>query len=145
MLQQFTVTVSCRVSSYSTLTALMMLVCPDPGIQPVTTITMSPVLKNPRALPGGRVRRGVRRGAPSHTNTNNNISWTLETGTRRHTHTQTYVHAKVDPVVDVVGPDRGGQRMEESREHPPEQLGLTGHLEKEEFNLFLNQGHRRTS
>lgn len=65
--------------------------------------------------------------------------------TKTHTHTQTYVHAKVDPVVDVVGPDRGRQRMEESREHPPEQLGLTGHLEKEEFNLFLNQGHRRTS
>lgn len=29
----------------------MMLVWPDPGIQPVTTITMSPDLKNPLALP----------------------------------------------------------------------------------------------
>lgn len=29
----------------------MMLVWPEPGIQPVTTITMSPDVKNPRALP----------------------------------------------------------------------------------------------
>lgn len=37
-----------------TVTALMMLVCPEPGLQPVTTITISPVLKKPRALPAER-------------------------------------------------------------------------------------------
>lgn len=37
---------------HGTLTALIMLVSPDPGIQPVTTITMSPDLKNPLAFPG---------------------------------------------------------------------------------------------
>lgn len=38
-------------SRYGACTALMMFVCPEPGIQPVTTITMSPDLKNPRAFP----------------------------------------------------------------------------------------------
>ena len=40
-----------RSTCYGTLTALIMLVWPDPGIQPVTTITMSPDLKNPLAFP----------------------------------------------------------------------------------------------
>ncbi len=46
--------VSVRSGCYSTLTALIMLVWPDPGIQPVTTITMSPDFKNPLAFPEER-------------------------------------------------------------------------------------------
>lgn len=41
----------CWCSAQVALTALMMLVWPEPGIQPVTTITMSPDLKNPRSFP----------------------------------------------------------------------------------------------
>lgn len=41
----------CWCPAHGALTALMMLVWPEPGIQPVTTITMSPDLKNPRAFP----------------------------------------------------------------------------------------------
>lgn len=48
-----------RSGCYGTLTALMMLVWPDPGIQPVTTITMWPDLKNPLAFPEGWRRETV--------------------------------------------------------------------------------------
>lgn len=39
------------VEVYCTGTTRMVLVYPEPGRQPVSTITTSPGLKNPRALP----------------------------------------------------------------------------------------------
>lgn len=49
-----------RCSAQGALTARMMLVWPEPGIQPVTTITMSPDLKNPRAFPGDHSEPGLK-------------------------------------------------------------------------------------
>lgn len=102
-----------------TLTALMMLVWPEPGIQPVTTITMSPGLKNPRALPDEDGERECHLPLDDEP---------AKSGKRREA--LTYIHAEVDPAVDVVGPDRSGQRVEEPREHAPEQLRLAGHLRR---------------
>lgn len=115
MILQPNVGCRCCCSAHGALTALMMLVWPEPGIQPVTTITMSPDLKNPRAFPDKRQRARVKPLPGS------------QAGTRE---ALTDVHAKVDPAVDVVGPDGSRQRVEEDREHPPQELGLTGHLRK---------------
>lgn len=98
---------------YGTLTALMMLVWPDPGIQPVTTITMSPDLKNPLALPD-KVHEGDKKQRRRVSETSRRVVW------RRpplSADTLTYVHAKVDSVVHVVGPDGSRQRVEEDGKH----------------------------
>lgn len=90
-----------------------MLVWPDPGIQPVTTITMSPDLKNPLAFPE-EVGEHKQRGSVSKTK-----SWHKQREIQTaHTHTLTYIHAKVDSVVYIVGPDRSRKRVEEGRKHP---------------------------
>lgn len=97
-----------------TVTALMMLVCPEPGLQPVTTITISPVLKKPRALPAERQKL-------------------THTYTLTHTHTcssltLTDVHCKCHAVVHIIGPDLSGRSWEQGGENAAEQLWLTGHL-----------------
>lgn len=90
----------------------MMLVWPDPGIQPVTTITMSPDLKNPLALPdkvhGGDKKQSWRVSdvPPGCLEAPPPLADTL-----------TYVHAKVDSVVHIVGPDGSRQRVEEDGKH----------------------------
>lgn len=94
---------------YGTLTALMMLVWPDPGIQPVTTITMSPDLKNPLALPDKETKKQRRRVSEM----SRRAVWRR----RPQADTLTYVHAKVDSVVHVVGPDRSRQRVKEDGKH----------------------------
>lgn len=90
----------------------MMLVWPDPGIQPVTTITMSPDLKNPLALPD-KVHEGDKKQRRCVSETSRRAVW------RRHppVDTLTYVHAKVDSVVHVVSPDGSRQRVEEDGKH----------------------------
>ena len=35
----------------------------------------------------------------------------------KQTHTLTYIHAEVDPVVYIICPDRSRQRVEEDRKH----------------------------
>lgn len=109
----------CCCSAHEALTALMMLVWPEPGIQPVTTITMSPDLKNPRAFPDedSEPELDLCYGPPRG-----------ESGNQSEALTD--IHAKVDSAVHVVGPDGSGQRVEEDGEHPPQELGLTGHLRK---------------
>lgn len=121
-----------RSGRSGTLTARIMLVWPELGIHPVTTITMSPGLKNPLTFPMGAggwrgERKGWERGRAhekysiiSRDNNNNN--------TCNHKCRLTYLHAIVDPVVYIVGPHRSRQRVVEDRENPPQQLGLTGHL-----------------
>lgn len=47
----------CRVH-HGTGTTRMVLVKPEPGRHPVSTMTTSPFLKKPRALPGEKEERG---------------------------------------------------------------------------------------
>lgn len=42
----------------------------------------------------------------------------------------TDIHAKADPAVHIIRPDGSGEGVEEDREHPPQELRLTGHLSR---------------